>query len=114
MFETRGILSKFIKNELRSYSLSSVKGFRKPKFAASLYALMNVKQRILAVHLGVTHGTLRNWNIEKRFSTQVKKNELKFIEYYIGRIKEIAEEDNERTLWKSLNLQPNILKLTTV
>src|SRR5215831_17391237 len=80
--KSRGLLTTFIKNQLRAYKpplragtpKGDKIGFSREKFLVSLLSITSLKQKDIAAQAAVSHALVRKWNTEPEFKQAVEKH----------------------------------------
>lgn len=106
--KSRGLLTTFIKNQVRTYKPPSRAGtpkgdkigFSREKFLVSLLSITSLKQKDIAAQAAVSHALVRKWNTEPEFKQAVEKHRRKLADTFTATclnkwLKERARQDKE-------------------
>ena len=105
--KSRGLLTTFIKNQLRAYKpplragtpKGDKIGFSREKFLVSLLSITSLKQKDIAAQAAVSHAVVRKWNTEPEFKQAVEKHRRELADTFMACLnrwlKERKRQDKE-------------------
>jgi len=105
--KSRGLLTTFIKNQLRAYKpplragtpKGDKIGFSREKFLVSLLSITSLKQKDIAAQAAVSHAVVRKWNTEPEFKQAVEKHRRELADTFMACLnkwlKERERQDKE-------------------
>jgi hypothetical protein len=101
----RTLLRQFIEDTMRGYipperegtPRGEAIGLSAVKYRATLFGLMNIKQKDVAKELGVSHGLLRKWHTEELFRETLDRHCREFTGLFMRNLRERLKRREDAT-----------------